>query len=75
MVPAGKGANGDRRARAAASSEDIIVDGGNAFYKDSVRRAVRLPATASLHRHGVSAASGGSEWVCADVRRLTGGHT
>jgi 6-phosphogluconate dehydrogenase len=43
MVPAGKGTEAVIAELAPRlHSEDIIVDGGNAFYKDSVRRAVEL---------------------------------
>jgi 6-phosphogluconate dehydrogenase len=43
MVPAGEQTEETIAALAPRlSSEDVIVDGGNAFYKDSVRRAVEL---------------------------------
>ena len=58
-------ADGARRSRSLLEPGDIVIDGGNTFYRDDIRRAKALRRTAArlCRRRHVAAASGG--WSAA----------
>jgi 6-phosphogluconate dehydrogenase len=60
MVPAGKATEATVQALAAAmESGDTIIDGGNSFYKDDIRRAAELKARGI---HYMDAGTSGGVW-------------
>ena len=77
MVPAGQPTEQTVEALAARMQPgDIIIDGGNSYYKDDVRRATALKAKGI---HYVDVGTSGGVWglergYCLMVGRVAGGH-
>jgi 6-phosphogluconate dehydrogenase len=60
MVPSGKATEDTvQRVAAAMSKGDVIIDGGNSFYKDDIRRAAQLKEKGI---HYVDAGTSGGVW-------------
>ena len=60
MVPAGDATDGTVRALAEVlESDDVIIDGGNSYYKDDIRRAKEL---SSLGIHYADVGTSGGVW-------------